>query len=38
VSNGDGLRLASVREGSSAFAETVRFTDDTLIAWTILRR
>lgn len=38
AANGDGLRLASVREGSGAFAETLRFTGDVLAAWTILRR
>jgi hypothetical protein len=38
VANGDGLRLASTRDGAGAFAETVLFTDDTLIAWTLTRR
>ena len=32
------LRLASVREGSGAFAETIRFTEDTLIAWRLVQR
>lgn len=38
VANGDGLRLSASRDGAGAFAETLRFTDDTLVAWTILRR
>jgi hypothetical protein len=38
VVNGDGLRLSCVREGSGAFAETIRFTDDTLTAWRLTRR
>jgi hypothetical protein len=38
VLNGDGLRLSATREGAGAFAETLRFTDDVIVAWTILRR